>query len=128
MVQQIAFVVPVRHHPVGEIVHALKITSLHHHDFSRGKQPLQMTLMRFPLPPAAGAFTRMFEIGRTHRAVVLNMRNQLVDFVGIFMHPFLPILPAHVLRREHPMPHQPEIGTRQKTGFMRPVFHQIAPA
>ncbi|SSI79903.1 Uncharacterised protein [Acinetobacter baumannii] len=79
--------------------------------------------MRFPLPPAAGAFARVGKIRRANRAVLSDMRHQLGNTPGMLLHPRAMVFPAHIVGIQHAMAHQGEIAARQKAGFMRPVFH-----
>ena len=84
-----------------------------------------MTLVRLPLPPAACTFARVFKIGGAYRTVFLNMRDELLYFSRMFLHPRLPVFPAHLFRRKHTVTHKGKIAAGKEAGFVRPVLHQL---
>ena len=53
------------------------------------------------------------------------MRDKLLNFSRMFLHPRLPVFPAHLFRGKHAVTHQSKIAAGQETGFVRPVLHQL---
>ncbi len=119
-------IVPVRQDAFGEIVDPMKIMALGDHQAAGGKQYFQRAFFRFPFPPAAAFTVGTLEIGRAHRAVLVDMLQQQFYGRAMFIHPFGGIFPAHRAGIDHAVAVQTVIFDRQETGFMRPVLEQLA--
>ena len=66
------------------------------------------------------------EVGGANRPLIGNMPQQVGDLLLMILHPLGVIFPAKALGFEHAVAQQPVIFARNKAGFVRPVFKQLA--
>ena len=65
------------------------------------------------------------EFEQTRNRLFDDMRDELLNFSGMFLHPRLPVFPAHLFRRKHTVTHKGKIAAGKEAGFVRPVLHEI---